>query len=339
MRIFLWISIFIFSLTLSYFVGQRDLSIGVDSLNYYNFFMHLDRAQVDYVRISEPFFVAMTLISLSLSSDYRYYFSIISFFSFFSLSGSYFRILDSINLPSKRVVLLTFTSLIILILIPFFWAVQLNVLRVGLSVPFIFLAINSFSNKKNILGFVYFIIAGLFHYSAFMYFFIYIIRNLFYKNFNKYFYKIFYFIFFLYIVGLNRIIFESFQGVFINYNLYSGYIEGGGGVYKSGIRYDFILFSLVFLVLIYFVNIKNNNEYLARFCMGCHILVMPFLFFGHLPFSDRLLLPFWLLIPIILTFLMELIFYKKIWFNSILIISPFLFCMIIYFSLIGYSLI
>src|SRR5690606_10078740 len=139
------------------------------------------------------------------------------------------------------------------------------------------------------------------HYSSFLY----ILMLVFFNNMEKNFYKIFFLIVIGYLSGINEIIFRSLFGALFIDNIYSGYLEEGGAVsenYRIGVRYDFALFTLFFIVMFWLTLRKCNlNAYMPLLKCMC-ILTIPFFIIGTIPFSDRLLLPFWMLIPFIFSF-------------------------------------
>jgi len=81
---------------------------------------------------------------------------------------------------------------------------------------------------------------------------------------------------------------------------YLKYIKEGSN-YESGVRLDFLVFTLFFTFISY-LNYLYNNTRSSLYLLYCYIILsFPFMLLGFISYSDRLLLPAWMLIPIVVT--------------------------------------
>jgi hypothetical protein len=101
---------------------------------------------------------------------------------------------------------------------------------------------------------------------------------------------------------------------------------------RAGVRLDFLIFTM-FWGLFAFYNYKSKkNEFSLILLFSYLALSMPFMVLGFIPYSDRLLLPAWSLIPLILASFLILKFkISKSFFNILYISLPFWSLLALYF--------
>lgn len=332
--------ILILSLTISLFIGSRSLDIGKDTLNYYYFYEAVLRGSLASIRISEPVFLNIAKLFVFLDLNFNVFLTFISFISVFFLFFSYLKLYkrDGVLFESKNLIFI-FAVASISILSPFFWSSQLNIIRSGLSIPFIYLSIYYLMKGRTGLFIVWGGVATLCHYSSLIYVILLFIFN---GMQQRKFYKIFFLIVLGYLLGVNEIIFRSFSDILIFDNVYSGYLEEDTEIsekYKIGIRYDFAFFSLFFIFIFWFLLKKYNISYYNSLLKNMCILTIPFFLIGTIPFSDRLLYPFWMFIPFIVSIFFIEIGSNKNYYYLICVNAIFLFFLFFIYKLDNLNLI
>lgn len=270
-------------LFLSYFVGFRRHDLGTDTLAYVSLYNSL---MLGYdVRISEFIFVNLMLFFSYFTSDPGFAFMFISFMSSFLLIIIALSISESSITRSALIV----TTAFFIILSPFYWNTQINIIRSGVSLPFIYLTYLFYYKRKTFFSLISLLLALGFHWLSIIFIFpVFLI-----KRSVRTLIAIFIFLSIIYLSGLSVSLKDLFLEMF-DLGYYKHYFSDGGG-YKSGIRYDFYLFSVFFLSLLVFFR-NANFEFLLKLYV---ILLYPFLIFGFLNYSDRLLVASWNLIPLI----------------------------------------
>lgn len=180
-----------------------------------------------------------------------------------------------------------------------FFGYALNVMRQGLSISLLFIAISTFKNKKNSLVFyACIILAPLFHFSSIIFSTIlFILRKK--KISLKFTLVIWLLSAILFITDLNKVLLSSFLK-FLPYNTYfnSSAISFYGGANKI----EFLLFSLLFVLFGLLISkyfIKGDNNYLL--VIKIFILFNSiFLLSGFVAFADRIAAYSWMLIPLLI---------------------------------------
>lgn len=327
-NIFFILYVVINTLFFTFLVGLRDT--GTDTESYINFFYFVMNG--DDTRIFEPSFVYLAKISSLFSSNHVIFFTLVSFFSLFTLFIFYLTILNDRLMVQRRldIYYIFIIALVITLISPFFINTQVNVVRSGLSIPFIFLS--AYYVFRRVYGkFIFYsFVAISFHFTAI----IYIVSLLVFHKFRVNRLIIFFVIWCLfYISGLSQAFFTNFFSYlsFDILNYYLGYATRETS-YKSGVRLDFLLFSVIFIAFISFLKNKNDSE-IKNFLLFAYLsLLMPFLGLGFIAYSDRLLLPAWMLIPIIIAVLLTNLFkMEKNYFYLIFLSLPFFIGLALYF--------
>lgn len=322
-------SIIIISVILiqSYFVSIRNDYIGTDTLSYKYFFYNYSNSAD--TRISEPIFLLITKITTFLSMSHYLFFFVISVFSGLSLVYFGLFLYKVLGLSGNRKALI-FVSLIIFLnfLSPFYINGQINIIRASLSIPFVFFGLLMFYIKNYKSFFIMFFIAVSLHFSSI----IFIPATFIILFGKKQIFRIIILMSILYTLGLPKYFFEFFSSYFTyidGISYYEGYgNENSAGV--SGVRYDFLIFSLVFFFIAYAHSNKGNiYDFLFK---AYSALLLPFLFFGFISYSDRLLYAAWVFLPFIIAGI--LVFYIK---KPVFTYIPFLYLIFIGFSLFLYN--
>lgn len=297
---------FFFALITALFIGSRDLYVGKDTLNYYKFYQSLSLNQV-YPGFSDPLFILLGKALLYLNLDFRYFLTLVSFISTLGLCISYYLMIDKLSLNRNYVLPLIVIALNILLLSPFYWGTQINIIRTGLSIPAIYLAMILLSENKIKKGALLLILATLIHITNVQFLILFICFYVFNKimpiNARKTYLTIYTLIILGYLLGINQSIAFILPMDLFGVSDYSNYFEYedlNSAIYRAGIRYDFAIFTLFFILLLYISSKKVNNNFFNSFFCYCALLTLPFFLIGHIPFSDRLLSTFWMLIPLIL---------------------------------------
>lgn len=280
-------------------VGARGEDIGSDTQNYISLFQRTLACEcvVDTV---EPLFGVMTHFSTYLSSDETFFLGIVSIFQLLAalwLATVLHRLLGFHSYDIR------FLSLFLasLFLSPFFQAGQINVIRQGLSAFFVVLAILAITERKYLASLMLSIIGIGFHYSALLY--LCAIPLLLIRHSHRR--LVFIILVFLYATGLTQYlvrVFSELLGLPV-YAFVSDYGETSD--YVGGVRLDFLAFSLIPIIVSWFVNSITGNEmsrerirYVSNIYM---VLLVPFLLFGWAAYSDRFAYGAWLLMPAFLT--------------------------------------
>lgn len=295
-----------------YFVALRESWVGTDTQNYIFFFQRAEVCGCIPEEMEFLFGLVAWFVG-SIGGGEEVFFGIISAIQFFLavvLAISLGRYLEYKN--STFAFCLFFISL--LLVFPFFLSMQVNVLRQGVSALFVANAAIFFQQRKRLLFISFCLLAIGFHYSALMYVATIPILCLSYKRIKW----IFIFLIVFYITGLSeqfvRVISEGL-GLPL-YQFLSDY--GSDSDYRSGVRLDFIVFSVFPLLLlgglgkIQFTDLGAAR--LQKIASVYLVLMVPFLVLGWGSYSDRYALGAWLLIPVFATVaLMRFVGYKFRW--------------------------
>ena len=280
------------------FIGVRDESVGSDTASYAKYFYIITESEQS--RISEPLFFLLAKIVSLISYNPTYFFILISIISFSTLLLFYS---DCAKLGGDRNKNFHFVffacTFLLTIFSPFFINTQINVLRSGLSIPFLFFAGFHFYCKSYYKFITYSIIALGLHFSSILYIFSII---LFLKFKPKSLFLIFLSGSAIYSLGviepivLNFV--TAFDFEFLNYYLRFFIMDAG---YEKGVRFDFLFFTIFFGSIAFMSHLKFKTD-LTKFLVLMYLASsIPFLAIGFMSYSDRLLLPPWFLIPLIVS--------------------------------------
>jgi hypothetical protein len=195
-----------------------------------------------------------------------------------------------------KIVLFSFSLVIIS---PFFLGVQINAIRQGFSFLWLLLAFSYYLNRKKTESLFLFMLAISFHYSAVMYITFFLINKFsIVKN-----YSLMILLSVLYFLGLTKG-FVEFISHILNLPIYD-YVStyDSFASYRSGIRVDFLIFSLLPYFLYPFVI--DKDKYSVDFLNIYLCLIIPFLLFGWANYSNRYAMNAWLFMPLIFVHMLK----------------------------------
>lgn len=280
-------------LILSFIVGNRSLDIG-DTSRYLNIFNKVFEQEL---RVSEPFFIYLVGAIEKFTGSFTLLLIVISFVSIVSLYSFYIKIgFLGWKGGGNKYWIFVLLVMIVTFLSPFFWNAQVNVIRSGIAIPFLLLSVYHLYLKNYMLYMVFAFSAIMFHYSSL----VFVLSTCALLFFSKRLLIIFFLILtFLYIVGFWEAILTALISA-LNIDFLKGYMNyiTRQGDYKSGVRLDFLAFTVFFALLIFFVDHGKKSTILSDFLLKSYaVLTYPFLLIGFISYSDRLLLSVWFLIP------------------------------------------
>lgn len=317
-----------FVIFLILFVGTRGYEIGTDTSNYYNFYFIPTTTQVgSYFEVFSR-----------LKSDFL--FEVLMSFSFFHRDFTLFLLTVAIVMNiSLYVFVRKFTdygkngsSLILFLTLASgfsFLAIEINILRNGLSICFILLAIYSILEKNRKKFILYAIIAFMFHRTAIIPITLILVIKLF-KNIPIKYYLFFYVFGILLSMigfGFHAIpFFASLGGEDLQKLSYAG-----GTEYRIGFRLDFVAYNTFFLIL--FMKFTSGKSIRDSFLIKYYILSSVMFFFNfYIPFSDRFGIYSWIIIPLLLyNTINESFPTKKVFISTIVVFAYFIINNIILF--------
>lgn len=297
----------LYIMAFSLFIGERPLDFGTDTANYVSFYT--DVLQGEGLGRS-PFLFLTAKLTTFFSETYFLFLALVSCLSFI-FSFIYFRVVASLNWKNsaKAYWLFVFLCLFFTVISPFFWNAQVNVLKAGLSIPLLLLGTVFLFQNRYIPFFLFSASAILSHTSTvfFLLFFLlvfidrkklivlYLIAIMFYvSGISEYI-----------VTGAIHLIKNDVNNLFtrelIAYYLKYFTMET---TYKEGVRLDFLIFTVFFALVARYnaIPLKKGGSMLSDYIFRAYlILSLPFLFLGFIPYSDRLLLPAWFMIPLILS--------------------------------------
>jgi len=282
----------VLSFGLSYIVSGRDSSIGSDTYSYQNFYYYFLHGS-DY-RISEPLFILLADAAAWFSNDHRLFFFLISFLSSFLLFFFSFKAYEALAPErNKRIGLFVGWFIALSLISPFFANGQVNLLRSALAVPFAFAGYLLFYQRRYTFAIVMASVAVMFHFTHLM--FLPLLPLILLRR--QYLLFAIVVLACCYALGITQGLFSSFSSLVEGIERFNYYAKYGGDVdgYRTGVRYDFLLFSLLFLFAFYYSSSRSN---LLDFAFRIYaVSLTPFLLIGFIAYSDRLLFSAWLFIP------------------------------------------
>lgn len=285
-----------FIIVISCLVGFRGENIGTDThsyIAYYNIILNGDNS-----RISELFFEFIAKVAVYFSFEHEIFLSLVSFISlatyiFFITKVS--KVLK-FDFKYKKNLFIYFTFAISLLSF-IFWNTQINVIRSGLAIPFLFLSLYYLYSLDFYRFLLFFILTVLSHLSTFI--FLPFMILFYFKN------SIIMWMYFIlsiaYLSGLMEKAFYSLGAIFYQLEFLIYYLNNATreSTYQSGVRLDFFIFTTFFYLILF--HLQKKDKEIDLIFKIYSILIYPFLFLGFINYSDRLLLAAWNLIPIIIT--------------------------------------
>lgn len=285
--------IYILLLFLSYLVATRDVAVGTDTVAYINIF---HRAISSFYEVeTEPLYLALNRLIGFFSGDYRVFFFICALLFFVFNWRMIVYSNGCVFFDGKKNTDLSIGVLSFYLFSPFFFNAAVNILRQGLATPFLIMAYFALYQRKYFVSVVLFSVSVGFHSSSIMFFILspFIFFRQLWLFLGVALLSVFY------LLGVVDQIFYPFFAI-LGLESYIAEIQeyGSSSGYRGGARWDFFLFSF-FLIFCAFWGYLKGYYFDALFKIMM-VLFTPFLFFGYMNYSDRLLFPLWHLAPIAL---------------------------------------
>lgn len=303
--------VFVFLVFVCLATGYRPLSVGTDTELYtvlYEEALYGQNASHKFEFLYDSFLRVFSFFSFRT----EIFFSFLSALSLFFLVVTFFNINIYFGKPAGDVGVVVFGFLLLFSSV-FFYSAQLNVVRQGISC-FALFCFYSFILRRH-YGF-FLILSALFavgfHSTAII--FIFLAVGLFF-SYRTVFWTVF-FVSIFYSLGLAPFLAKQISNL-TGFDVYGKITEYGADAdYISGVRYDFVLFSLVlgfFLdFLARFLVMPSRVELFMRFVKVYWLFLIPFFIFGFGAYSDRLLLNAWLYFSVVFgVFLAARFFYTS----------------------------
>lgn len=275
---------------IAFATGSRPTDFGPDTYSYYRFFESLLNNST--LTIDDIGFIFLARLVSIFTNDPSVFLVVVSsatsllFLFYVSVASNIY------DLSSKKEFFFQSIVISIILLSPFFFSLQTNIIRQGLACPLILIA-SYYIYKKNIIKFfVFSLIACLIHSSSLLF----VIPLLFLNYSVKTVFIVFVLLFALYLFDVVRVITSTVLNIDLSVLLLGKEDKPSG--YKDGVRYDFATFIFV-LVFIEFCLYRyfRGDAYPVKLLM---LLSFPFLLVGFIPFSDRFLVCVFALFPFVI---------------------------------------
>ena len=309
------------------FAGTRAPTIGVDTNNYYYFF-YLPATQVGFFEMFSVLntdFLFEVLMSLTVWLNFypAYIFSValvmnITFYVFIRKFTNYGK--DGSGLVVFLFLVCSFS----------FLNLELNIVRNGLAIGFILIAIHYALEENLKKCLLFFLIGYLFHRTTIIPFVLVMLIWKFKDVPLKY-----YLLLYVMAIGLSIVGF-GFHSVSFLTSLGSEDLQSlkftGETTYKIGFRPDFVAYNTIFLAL-FFMFIKSTNKKGTKL-LKIYILTSIIFFFNfYIPFSDRFGLYSWVIVPLLFYNIINESFPKRrLYISTVVLISFFILNYIILFQ-------
>ncbi len=291
---------FLFSFLISYIVANREISVGIDTLNYLQNFDKISRCDCLDFSYFEPGFQFITYISSLIFDDSYYYFWLLSFAFNMLLFCFYYKV-TFLNGGSKRNSLFLLSLFIIFLMSSnFYLTANVNAIRQGLAAPFVFFAALYFI-RHNYLYFLLFSVVSLcFHYSSLI-FLIFIIL----MSWPKRPVLLFFALSFSYAFGFSEFVvkfFSQISGLPI-YDLIKNYSDSGlyEGFNVIFFAYTCIPFILAIFDKLYYGKFFLSNKISELFQIYTGLAACYFVL-GFAGYANRYAFDSWLFLTVYLAF-------------------------------------
>lgn len=280
-------------------VGFRDLAIGTDYRRYYSHYLTLHSEMVPSGRF-EIGYQVLELVGAYLRLPPEYFFSLVAFlnmvfhlWAFSALTRG--TVQDDVE---RHIIALATTG--VLMAWPFYWNGVTNIIRQGLSVPFLLLYLSNL--RRGLFGraLLLLVFSSLIHKSTLVFgavSFVYVLL----RRKALILVGVLVFLYAIQVPDKLLMLLERITGL----PLLTFVLEYGPSnpAYRSGYRYDFLLFSLLPILLwcIIRVLLRKRLPWWSDDLVTLYsLLLLPFLVTGYRPYMDRWLFPAWTLMPYVL---------------------------------------
>lgn len=281
----------IVTIIMVYFFGMAPATedIGLDRLNYEDMFLNADSYIQDGMR--DTLFFIYAGACFGLCGNTTGCFIISAFLYVFAYLYFYKK-----ACPTKHFYLLLIGSLAL-----GYTAYHYNVLRAGLAIACMLVAMSKGQNKYVTIGFT--VLAMGIHLTSGVIALGYIVASKYSKT--KYYYVFWVLMLLCLLIG----VFNSLSNIVtplstIGGGRFEGYLTRESSYYKAGLRLDFIVYSLIPIVAGWYYIFRRNfqDKYYIKlyhtyvFCNACWLM------FNKIPYTDRIAYLSWFLIPILLLY-------------------------------------
>jgi hypothetical protein len=290
------------------FYGFRAINIGTDTGNYFYQFINYD--SLDYGNGIIMYYIYKTLHLLHLPYQ-----------SFLLLMSCLFVGVLALSIYKNGKIFGSNTLLIFFGLISLFYfqSLGINVMRQGVSLSFLLLAITNYQlfKDKKWRWVLPIMLSVLFHFTSIIPIFIYVLIQHFKKVKLKIFYLIYIAALFLSAINISILNFKEYLGfLMVDERRVTSYLTDVDiyEEYTIGFKPQFVAFNTIFLL--FFIYIKSNIKQSVYFdgLLKYYVLLSAIFFMTfQMPYSDRWGLMSWVVIPILSAPVFSKTFPRKIY--------------------------
>lgn len=284
-----------FTILITLIVGTRGIKIGTDTPNYYyDFFipaMEISTLRDALLTLESDLLFTLLVWLTSLTKSFTFFLFVVALIFNSTLYLFVRKFTNYGKNGSSLILFLTIFSGFSLL------SIEFNIIRNGLAIGFILLAIHYLLSSKYKYGFLFLTIAFLFHRTAIIPIIV-ISATLLAKKIPLKYFMILYFV----SIGISALGYGFHSIEFFTMSSFDELRKLsniGESIYKIGFRLDFVLYNTFFLFLFFkFSNFKNHKD---LFLIKLYVLNSMIFFLNfYIPFSDRFGLYSWILIPLLL---------------------------------------
>jgi len=310
----------------SVFYGLRGADAGVDTINYASAYNSIDVYYFSYQQLirtfvvngitaAEPGFILFAYVSKYFGFSVHAYLIFVSVWGLFFVSLAYKKLSEN-SLMSFSLYLLSMTSI----------ALHANVIRQGMAIGLVLLALSLIISRRNILALVFFILASFFHFSALL-IAIFSIPQIF-KIKIKYYWAAFLLLIILLVTGFfSKLMFLILPSLFAV--KVAKYFHVGVGALFTFKFLSFFIFIFA-LEFIKYTDIEKKINYINELYKSYFSLfLVQLLFVGDLVASERFGLYRFALEPIIIVLFFNS-FKEKYFAKYLLVIMAFIYGILIF---------
>ncbi|MET3035646.1 EpsG family protein [Chryseobacterium sp. NRRL B-14859] len=282
---------------IAFLFGFRGIDIGSDTGMYR--WLFITHSETDFG--SQFGFKYLVFLISFFSDNYQYFLLAISILYLIIIFWSINVFLEDFE-SNFLLIAFAFVSLF------FFIALGINIIRQGVSLALVLLAISYyFKNKKNTISWLLpFILAVGFHTTTVVILLLFLIIVLIKKASLNYYYYWYFILLGISALGGSILSLGSFLSYFLVMDRKrSDYYLGGGGMdeFVVGFKVQFVAFNTIFLIIFSLINYKLLNDENENYKLLLkYYMLMSGIFFMmfQIPFSDRWGVMSWITIPFLL---------------------------------------
>src|SRR5690625_4776305 len=288
-------------LSIAFIVGLRDISVGTDTNNYYRFWWLSSANIAD----KKDFLMYLWMMAIRYFTGNYQYFLLLN-----SLLFSFLFLLSTIKISKN-----TGTNILFIIFayysMFFMRSIEINIVRQGLALASLLLSYQYLVSERKRASILYAIASIFFHYTSIIPIVLFYCMSL-TKRLSMNFFMVLYLVFLtLAFMGLGLKDFAPYLSYLLEGDRRISYLYTESTKYRIGFRIDFALFNSFFLLIFLFINkaIKDPNyeELLIYYILSSCVFFLSF----QIPYSDRMGLFSWFVIPLLFSPLLRNSFNKK----------------------------